>query len=191
MKDPDWFSVMAGFVVLGVLVIAAVAIVEEAPAARPASVGSAAGSPDFLYLTISFNPVTGFDEYFPANFSVPAHTLVVITITNFDNGSNPVPASLRAVSGTVGNTESVTEGNPSTTDTIAGLPPGGLAHTFSIAQIGLNAPIPSAPSSASPSVTSFDVYFNATGALLWMCQAPCDPVSMMMPGFMSGTVTVD
>jgi hypothetical protein len=35
------------------------------------------------------------------------------------------------------------------------------------------------------------VFFNETGVLTWMCQAPCDPASMMMIGYMSGIVTVD
>jgi hypothetical protein len=190
MRDSDWYTVLAGFFILGVLVIGAVAIVEESPGIY-GSPKADPNSPDYLYLTISFNPVTGNDEYFPANFTVPVDTLVMIIVTNFDNGTNPVPSLLRSVTGTVGDTELVTEGNPTTTTSVAALAPGSLSHTFSIMQIELNAPIPPAPSGSSPSVTSFGVYFNQTGTFDWMCQAPCNPVSMETPGLMSGIVTVE
>ena len=191
MDDSDWFTVIAGFFVLGALLVGAVAVLEEAPPGRAAVSDGPSGSVDHLYLTIAFDPALGYDQYFPANFSVPADALVLVTITNYDNGSNPVPAAARAVTGTVGGTETVTTGTPAATETVAGLPPGDLAHTFTIPQLGLNVPIPSAMSVAAPSITSFAAFFNGTGTLSWICQAPCDPVSMMTPGFMSGTVTLE
>src|SRR5574337_778054 len=52
-----------------------------------------------IYLSIAFNPYSGLDEVFPANFTIPAGADVVFTITNYDNGTNPIPASLAVVTG--------------------------------------------------------------------------------------------
>src|SRR5712691_317816 len=45
-----------------------------------------------VYLNVAYNPYTGLDEYFPANFTVPTNVPIIITITNYDNGTNTVPS---------------------------------------------------------------------------------------------------
>lgn len=187
MRDPDWYGVVAGVIALGVLILGGLAIVGEGKVAPPAP---GPRGPDYLYLTVAFNPSSGIDQYFPANFTVPSHTLVVISITNYDDGTNQVPAALGLVTGTIGGTESVSAGGSASAHSVTSVPLTGLAHTFSVGSIGLNAPIPSATDPSTPSVTSFVLMFNQSGTLVWYCQAPCDPMSMMMMGFMSGVITV-
>ncbi|HEV2428563.1 MAG TPA: hypothetical protein VGV64_01790 [Thermoplasmata archaeon] len=157
---------------------------------------------DYVNLTIGWNPATGLDEYFPANFTVPAHTLVEITITSFDNGSNPVPAAFDAVQGTVGGGETIT--GHGTTHVVSSLALDGVAHTFTVMSrtsggmmaggghdMGmLNVVVPPAFSVSDPVSVTFGAYFNATGMFSWNCMAPCDPSAMTTEGLMAGTVTV-
>ncbi|MGA7922472.1 MAG: hypothetical protein WCA77_00635, partial [Thermoplasmata archaeon] len=42
------------------------------------------------------------DQYAPANFSVPAHTLLEFTLVNYDSGMNPVTPVQGQVNGTIG-----------------------------------------------------------------------------------------
>ncbi len=145
---------------------------------------------DHLYLTISFNPYTGADEYFPANFSVPAGVPVTITITNYDNGTNPVPASFAQVLGTVGGTAIVTNATANGT-AITSIPANQVAHTFTLiaSPYDINVPVPAAQGTTPTSVT-FTVLFTATGQYVWHCMAPCNGHAMVTPGYMTGTVTV-
>lgn len=143
-----------------------------------------------LYLTISFDPYTGLDEYFPANFTVPANVPVTITITNYDNGTNAVSAAFSQVLGTVGGTETVTNATASGA-AVASIPADEVAHTFTLisAPYDLNIPIPAAQGT-TPTVVTFTAVFTATGQFTWHCMAPCDDAAMTTPGFMMGTVTV-
>ena len=156
---------------------------------RPDS-SAATSKVDYLYLTESFNPANGHDEFFPGNFTVPAGVPVVITITEYDNGTNPVPASLGQVRGTVGGTATVT--NASGTQQVNVVSPEGVTHTFTILQgpYNVNVPLPVAGDLAHPTIVTFTVVFGTTGLFAWHCLSPCDPVSMVTPGYMFGTITV-
>lgn len=159
-----------------------------------------------LYLTISFNPATGQDEYFPANFTVPAHVPVVITITNFDNGTNPVPMVYQQVIGARGGTESVVlAGGNGVPVAMSSIPADRLTHTLTVQTMGgggsmmaggsmgpaLNLPVPQASVvDGSPSTVSATVVFDTPGHFTWICMAPCDPTAMGRMGFMGGTLTV-
>lgn len=145
---------------------------------------------EHLYLTISFDPYTGADKYFPANFSVPADVPVTITITNYDNGTNPVPSSFAQVLGTVGGTMSVTNATASGA-VVASIPVDQVAHTFTLVSgpYDLNVPVPAAQGQTPSSVT-FTVDFTTSGQFTWHCMAPCDGHAMTTPGYMTGTLTV-
>ncbi len=149
-----------------------------------------ASGTDHLYLTVAYNPFTGLDQFFPANFSVPANIPVVITITNYDNGTNRVPVDFAKVLGTVGGTESVTNATASGV-ALSSVPADHIAHTFTIdaSPYNVNVPIPSAQGEV-PTTVTFSVVFTSTGQFVWHCMAPCDNVAMITPGFMTGTVTV-
>jgi hypothetical protein len=206
MRDQTWFNLVAATVAISVILAGFVAIAfSNATASAPNSAATAAPSAgvDRMYLTIAFNPATGIDEYFPANFSLPAHTLVEFSITSYDNGTNVVAATANTVMGTVGNVAVEAPAPGAAPVEYTHLPLTGIAHTFTIEQsaamagtamgsgpYALNVPIPSATSLSQPSTVTFSAYFNATGAMTWVCLAPCDPMAMMVPGFMSGTITV-
>ena len=138
------------------------------------------------------------DQFAPANFSVPADTLLEFTITNYDTGENPVTPAQASVNGTVSNCIYL-----NSTPTVLGpcvhsVPTGFVAHTFSFESgpyQGFNVPVPSANDSnsgegGSGATVTFFAYFNETGTFTWNCVAPCDPWSMAHDGFMTGTMTV-
>jgi len=145
---------------------------------------------DHLYLSVAYDPYTGLDKYFPANFTVPANVPVLITITNYDNGTNVVPATFSQVLGTVGGTETVTNATASGV-ALTSVPADQIAHTFTMdaASVNINVPIPAAQDT-TPTVVTFTVVFTTTGQFIWHCMAPCDMDAMKTPGFMMGTVTV-
>lgn len=101
-----------------------------------------------------------------------------MTITNYDNGTNAVPDSAGAVTGTVGGTAQING------KTVTSIPGADVSHTFTVPSLGINVPLP-----ASSTVT-FTVLVEAAGAYAWHCLAPCDANAMATPGFMEGTLTV-
>ena len=150
----------------------------------------AASATEHLYLSIAYDPYTGLDKYFPANFTVPANVPILITITNYDNGTNVVPADFAKVLGTVDGTETVTNATLSA-QSVSSVAPDQITHTFTMnaAPYPINIPIPAAQGT-DPTVVSFTVVFTSTGQFVWHCMAPCDDAAMATPGFMTGTVTV-
>lgn len=143
-----------------------------------------------LYLEIAYDPYTGLDEYFPANFSVPANVPVIITITNYDNGTNIVPAAFTQVLGTVDGTETVTNATSSGVP-VTSVPVDQVAHTFTLitGPYTINVPVPAAQDT-TPTVVTFTVVFTSAGQFQWHCMAPCDDAAMTTLGLMTGIVTV-
>ncbi len=143
---------------------------------------------DYLTLSIFVNPATHSEFYVPSNVTVPAHTLILITIEDYDNGSSSVSPPYSSVCGTVNGTMSLNG------VTLTQLDPGNVAHTFSLTNgtyAGFNVPIPPAGSNgASPSVVTFSVYFNTPGVYRWQCHADCGQDQMTLDGKMSGLLTV-
>ena len=121
---------------------------------------------------------------------MPANVLVVITVTNYDNGTNTVAPAYAKVSGTIGGTETVTNATGSS-DSVTSVAPDQVAHTFTLIQgpYNLNIPIPAAQGT-TPTTVTFSVMFTTAGQFTWHCMAPCDGHSMSTPGYMTGTVTV-
>jgi hypothetical protein len=136
------------------------------------------------------------DQYAPANFSVPAHTLLEFTIINYDTGQNAVTPVQSEVNGTVGNCMYLNSTPTALGPCVHSIPDGFVAHTFSFVQgayAGFNVPLPSALNSPEGGIgasVTFFAYFNTTGTFTWNCVAPCDPYSMATAGFMTGTMTV-
>jgi len=136
------------------------------------------------------------DQFAPANFTVPAHTLLEFTIINFDTGLNPVSPLEATVNGTVGDCIYLNSTPTSLGPCVNSVNPGFVAHTFSFENgtySGFNVPIPSANESmegGTGTTVTFFAYFNDTGTFYWHCEAPCDPWSMATEGFMQGTMTV-
>ncbi|MGA8275892.1 MAG: hypothetical protein WB789_09735 [Thermoplasmata archaeon] len=136
------------------------------------------------------------DQFAPANFTVPADTLLEFTLLNFDTGQNPVSPLEAEVNGTVSNCIYLNSTPTSLGPCEHSLPAGFVVHTFSFesgAYAGFNVPIPSAVNSGEGGIgasVTFFAYFNQTGTFTWNCEAPCDPYSMATNGFMTGTMTV-
>ena len=166
----------------------------------PTSSGGGGGGATPVYLSIN-NPFdtennSSADQYAPANFTVPSHTELEITLTNYDTGQNVVTPNEAAVSGTVGDCVYLNAPPSSLGPCVKSVNTGFVSHTFSFesgAYAGFNVPVPSAaaspPGGIGASVTFF-VFFNTTGTFTWNCLAPCDTWSMSTDGFMTGTMTV-
>jgi hypothetical protein len=132
-----------------------------------------------------------------ANILLPAHTLIRLTIIDYDSPS-PLPAQFAEVSGTLGNVVYFVNGTAASGTNIT--KDGAyvsefnnetqVAHTFTIPQLGINIPSP------ANSVVVAEFYLNQTGVFLWHCMDPCGldasgwSGSMDAPGWMTGNVTV-
>lgn len=177
---------------------AAASVPNGAPVASGGS-GIVAG----LDLTIVTGDMIGHTEYpayVPSDFTLPANSTVIVTITNFDNAT-PLPKGSEIyakVSGTVGGTMTTAPikaaypnraAGPS--QTLAALDPAAVAHTFTIAALGINVPIP------AMSRTTFTIHTGAPGTYAWRCMDPCGAgatgwgtAMSARAGFMEGTLTV-
>jgi FtsP/CotA-like multicopper oxidase with cupredoxin domain len=117
---------------------------------------------------------------------------VVLRITNYDDGPAPLTGAQRvlgSVQGTVGGTETV-DGKP-----VRSLSAADVSHTFTVIGLGLNLPIPAAPSGGAVTVVARFVA-NRTGRFVWQCYAPCGAGpnftggAMSVAGWMEGKVRV-
>jgi hypothetical protein len=126
------------------------------------------------------------------DLTVPANSLVTLTIRNYDLGDTPLPATsgFAVVQGIQGS--ATMDGRP-----YRALDPAKVAHTFTILPLHLNVPIPgdAAPGAAFVTVT-FTFRTGAAGSYMWQCFDPCGmgpggfsgPMQTM--GYMMGTLTV-
>lgn len=153
---------------------------------------SGGNGPYYVDLAINAENLGGkaVEQCSPANFTVPSGTLLIFVIKNYYSGLNPASSPYDQVFGTVGNIEYLNHSSAA----VGSIAAKNVSQTFSIMQEGsfaaFNAPIP-AGSPASPAVVEFSAYFNVTGSIEWMTMAPTDDTSMMTPGLMTGTMTVE
>ncbi len=173
----------------------------HSPATKIGSIGSAqmmrASAPSSqVHLTIVAqkpgSSVSG-PAYMPStNFTLPAHSLVTITITNTDQGDTSLPATspFGHVTGVVGG-HAMLDGVPYTA-----LSDDKVAHTFTLPSLGINVPIPGdAPAGQNGITVTFSFRTGAPGVYMWQCMDPCgaDPNGwggpMTMNGYMMGMVT--
>lgn len=144
-------------------------------------------------------------SYSTTSLWVPAHSLVTITIDQYDSGEallNPFFATVRGTEG-----EATLDGQPFTH-----IDPGAVAHTFTLRGIPGNNPqdlfvnVPLAPvpdtakprsnGYAQPRVITFSFVTGGPGKYQWNCEFPCGafyrdfggPMSTI--GYMAGTMTV-
>jgi hypothetical protein len=114
---------------------------------------------------------------------------IVLTIRSYDDGPAPVPNEYARVSGTVGGVEKV-DGR-----VVRSVPANKVAHTFTVAALGLNIPIPAAPTGGSVVVQAV-IHLTKSGAFNWQCMAPCGTGAsgwggpMVTKGYMEGTIHV-
>ncbi len=137
---------------------------------------------------------SGSPKYSPANMTVPAHSTVVLTIYNWDDGTAPLPSS-SPYGAVTGGSETVNGSS------VTSVPTANLSHTFTIPSLKINVPVPPAPTAASgspkePAVVVFTFHVGGSGSYTWHCMTPCGTApggmggAMATPGFMEGTLTV-
>lgn len=148
---------------------------------------------------VSYGPTT--------NLSVPAHSLVTITIKQYDGGEKITNPWFAQVHGTVDGTMTV-DGKTQT-----GANPDAIGHTFTIHALPtnqdplfVNVPLPALPEDAQPApgsdyptpyVVVFSFVTGGPGEYVWNCEYPCGDGTyakfggpMSTRGYMSGTFTV-
>jgi heme/copper-type cytochrome/quinol oxidase subunit 2 len=190
-------------VMFGVVAFATVAILLGTAAMRSWSPSGrvAAASAPTTHLTLDILPVRpgGPAEDWPAymptsSTTLPANSLVTVTIRNFDLGDDSLPAGspLLTVQGT-SNGSAIADGKPYTAVDAAH-----ISHTFTIPQLHLNVPISGDPVGDATFVTvtfSFRTPAKA-GIYTYHCFVPCGTGDsgfdgpMAARGYMVGTVTV-
>lgn len=166
---------------------------------------AAASAPSItrLDLTIVTGDMIGKTEYpayVPSDFTLPAYSTVVITVTNFDDAT-ALPKgseSYAQASGLVGGTFTTTpinlknpNGSAGQSQTLSALDPAAVSHTFTIPALGINVPI------AAHARETFTITTGAPGTFAWRCMDPCGagPVGWgtamaARRNYMEGTLTV-
>jgi plastocyanin len=138
-----------------------------------------------------------------SSISLPAHRLIKLTIIDYDDGAANLTGSQYAtVSGTKNNVVTVVSNDNVNSsqgasgiqvtggENVSSLAADGVAHTFTIPQLGIN--IPLAPSSTTVAYFTID----QTGTYSWFCQTECGSGpsglegAMSTPGWMTGSAVV-
>jgi hypothetical protein len=135
--------------------------------------------------------------FVPSDITLPAHSTVRISITNFDGATAQKPARYARVWGTVGGTIQVRKmmasmpNMPEHVSTVRALNANTqVSHTFTVPGMHLNVPV------MASGVTTFVVHTGNAGHYTWQCYNPCGTGksgwggAMSQKGFMSGTITV-
>ena len=137
-------------------------------------------------------------------FKVPAHTLVTVTVYQYDGDSGLRNSFLSGVSGTTGDVEVINGKSEH------GINPDDAAHTFTIPDINLNVPLPGvddnaknqcgvAPCSLAEAHNTITFSFRSPGpgSYRWQCFVPCaagflfgNGGPMQTIGYMSGLIEV-
>lgn len=123
----------------------------------------------------------GWPRFTNSSWTVHKGQTVVLQITSYDTGTAPlggVQTMYDAVRGTVSGTEEV-DGK-----SIRSVPNTQIAHTFTVVGLGLNLPIPVAPTGGTVVVTARFVA-QQSGTFVWQCYAPCGSGPNSMGGAMS------
>lgn len=142
-----------------------------------------------------------------SNLRVPAHSLVTVTIKQYDSGDTITNPYFAKVHGTVGGT-AIVNGK-----TVRAIPADSVGHTFTLHAAPTNqdplfvsVALPALPDSATPlpnslypkpNVVTFSFITGGRGDYVWNCEFPCGDGfyasfggPMSTRGYMSGTLTV-
>lgn len=214
-----------GTVALGAVVVGAAALVlHSAPTQPPLMAATVSGSTASIDLStygdsslITWRRTNGGNGPHPdwvsygptTNLQVPAHTLVTVTIKQYDSGEAIPNAFLAQVHGTVGGTMTV-DGKQMTS-----IDPEHVGHTFTIHNypsskqdsLFVSVPLPAvaddlveaagnAGTLPTPHVVTFQFMTGGPGTYAWNCEFPCGGnyggmgEAMSSYGYMSGTLHV-
>ena len=114
-------------------------------------------------------------------WSVHAGEHVTLRIKSFDDGTAPLTGAQMMydmVTGTTGGGERV-DGT-----LVSSVANDNVAHTFTVVGLGLNLPIPAAPTGGSVTVVAHFIA-TRTGTFMWQCYAPCGTGANSVGGAMS------
>ena len=196
MRRESWRLRGAGFVILSLagilagLVVSVLAVTGIAEGLRDAvkptdSPGRVAGGRTVLEsMTIETSSPgrhPDWPRYTNPSWTVKKGETVVLRIKSFDDGPAPltgVQTAFDSVEGTIGGTETL-DGK-----VVHSVPNGEISHTFTVVGLGLNVPIPAAPTGGSVTVVARFVA-KQSGTFTWQCYAPCGSGSNSMGGAMS------
>ncbi|MDA8296428.1 MAG: hypothetical protein M0004_07580 [Actinomycetota bacterium] len=144
-------------------------------------------------LVIQSSGRKGWPEYVNSkDIVLPKNSTVVLTIDSHDDGAAPLPKNVifyDKVMGTVGGKEKA--GGKTLSDVSNKV----ISHTFTIPQLGINLPIPAAPT-GKVIVVQATIHTGKAGTYSWQCYAPCgtgknsEHGPMDASGYMKGTVTI-
>lgn len=163
--------------------------------------GTTSGTTVNVYLSIVTGGMigkSGWPAYVPTDLTVPANSTVDVHIVDFDDGTAPLQdgspyAKVTGVTGNTVTTQALTKGDPNDpgpSSTYSELGVNDVAHTFTVAGLGINVPIP------VTSVVSFSFKSGAAGTYSWQCMSPCGTGpdgtqgAMQTKGYMEGTLVV-
>jgi hypothetical protein len=153
-------------------------------------------------------PEPGWVSYGPTtDLSVPAHSLVSVTIDQYDAGEKITNPYFARVHGSIGGTETVNG------RTVTHADPAAIGHTFTLhaaptaqSPLFVSVPLPAVPDDAPlapgsayprPVKVTFSFMTGGPGKYVWNCEFPCGDGyyakfggPMSTRGYMSGTLTV-
>lgn len=149
-----------------------------------AAVGPQGGNPPWVSYLVKDDQG---DWVHSTNFKVPAHSLVHVTVYQFDGESGLRNPFLSQVQGTVGDTMTV-DGK-----LMGSIPPDEASHTFAVPQLNLIVPLPGVHEDAENQcedgpcnlsqahrTITFTIRTGAPGRYRWQCFVPC------AAGFLAG-----
>jgi len=171
-----------------------------APTLAPAAPPSAPVSLNMTILSDKMTGKAGWPVFVPSDFTLPANSTVIVTVTNFD-GATALPKGSQQyakATGIVGGAFTVTpikagapNGSASPTITRSAMDPAQVSHTFTILALGINVPL------APDARTTFMLHTGSPGTYAWRCLDPCGtgPYGWGGPmaatsGYMQGTLTI-
>ncbi len=182
--------------VVGVAAMAAMGIMTMNGVFGGVASARAVAAPFVLHLQIRTGAMThrsGWPRYLAngrdsARIVLPAHRVIKVILTSPDTGSAPVVAAEARTMGLSGG--EVING----VRTMA-VPANRVAHTFTVAALGVNVVVPVASARRPETIVA---YFRtgAPGVYTWQCMAPCGTGStgwggpMTTPGYMMGQIVV-
>lgn len=139
-------------------------------------------------------PPEGYAAYLATTaLRVPAHSLITVTIRNFDLDPTPLPVGspYATVEGTIGQVAFADSRAYFALDNAV------IAHTFTVPRLGINVPIPGRSSSGEHMVmVTFSFRTAGSATYLWQCFDPCGNGPGGLDGpmadvdYMRGTLTV-
>jgi len=204
-KDAKAASIRKPLRMIGVgVIVATVAVTASAcggsSAGATASAPKAAAAPKTVNISMvgKIDAATGAPGTFtgkehwpamaPSDITISKGDTIVLTIKEYDSMTSALPAS---------SPYNVVKGGTMTVNGVATttVPNSKISHTFSIPELGINAPLPMAPEGGFSTVV-FTFTANKAGTYTWRCFTPCGSApngmggSMATKGWMQGNVTV-